>query len=145
MTLSSCPDVNVWLALASAEHIHHRAAKHWWDEDQSDRILFCRLTQMGLLRLLTTAAVMNQKPLIGAAALAIYDRFLTDDRVRFVAEPSDIEHAFRSLAPIDSASPKLWADAYLAAFAETSGSRLITFDHGLAARASRSLLLARQP
>ena len=143
MSLSSCPDVNVWLALLRADHIHREAAKSWWDHDESEAIHFCRFTQISVLRLLTTAAAMNNQPLSMRAAWAAYDRLFQDPRVVFVAEPPGLEEVFRSMAYSGAASPKLWADAYLAAFAETTGSRLITFDHGLAARASSSLLLAR--
>jgi predicted nucleic acid-binding protein len=61
--ISSCPDVNVRLALLTVDHVHHTAAKRWWEQDTSRVIVFCRLTQMGVLRLLTTSAVMNGKPL----------------------------------------------------------------------------------
>jgi predicted nucleic acid-binding protein len=47
MTLSSFPDVNVWLALASAEHTRREAALTWW-EGHGESILFCRITQVGL-------------------------------------------------------------------------------------------------
>ena len=136
MSLLSCPDVNVWLALLRADHIHREIATSWWSEDQSDEVLFCRFTQMGVLRLLTTASAMNNQPLTMRAAWSAYDRLLQDNRVVLVPEPSGLEEVFRAIASAAAASPKVWADAYLVAFAEQTGSRVVTFDKGLAARAS---------
>jgi toxin-antitoxin system PIN domain toxin len=142
MSLLSCPDVNVWLALLRADHIHRQAATAWWTEDQSDELLFCRFTQLGVLRLLTTAAAMNNQPLSMRKAWAAYDRLLQDPRVVLVPEPPGFDTVFRTIAVSDVASPKVWADAYLLAFANQTGSRLVTFDKGLAARATSALLLA---
>ncbi len=47
------PDVNVWIALAADKHIHHSVAKRWFTNIQADQVLFCRITQLGFLRLLT--------------------------------------------------------------------------------------------
>lgn len=54
-------DVNVWIALAAAGHVHHSIALAWFEEPQTSQILFCRITQMGLLRLLTNRKVMGEK------------------------------------------------------------------------------------
>jgi uncharacterized protein len=59
MTLPTLlPDINVWLALVLPDHVHRERALTWW-ERQADSIAFCRFTQLGLLRLLTTASVMK--------------------------------------------------------------------------------------
>jgi len=137
----SFPDVNVWLALLLADHVHRTQAKQWWDSDQSDIIAFLRFTQLGVLRLLTTSAAMNGKPLTMPAAWAAYDRLFKDDRVALVDEPQGTEDRFRQYARQDRASPKLWADAWLLAFADEAGGMIITFDQALAARSGLCLLL----
>jgi hypothetical protein len=38
-------------------------------------------------------------------------------------------------------APKLWADAYLAAFAEAAGLTLVTFDRALAGKVKGAVLL----
>jgi predicted nucleic acid-binding protein len=48
------PDFNVWLAILHFEHVHHAIAKSWWQTHDSDVICFTRITQISLLRLLTT-------------------------------------------------------------------------------------------
>ncbi len=133
------PDINVWLALAAPEHIHAAVARRWWDE-QSGAIAFSRLTQLGFLRLMTTAAVMDGKPLTVAEAWRVYDRLYDDDRVMFVSEPPEVDRRFREKASGRTASPKLWADAWLLAVAQSAGGILITFDKALASRGAHCLL-----
>jgi len=139
--LTAFPDINVWLALLMADHIHRRAALDWWDNGEADSIAFCRITQPGVLRLLTTPAAMNGKPLTMNAAWRAHDRLYQDARVVFLAEPASLEEPLRRLASGGAASPKLWADAYLTAFASRSGATLVTCDRALASRSDDSLLL----
>jgi toxin-antitoxin system PIN domain toxin len=136
------PDINVWLALAAHEHPHHTLARRWWRQHEG-RIAFLRLSQLGLLRLMTTAAAMDGKPLTTDEAWLVYDRFFDDDRVTFVAEPSDVEEQFRERAVGQLASPKVWADAWMLAQASAAGGVLVTFDKALAARGAHCLLPKR--
>jgi toxin-antitoxin system PIN domain toxin len=134
------PDVNVWLALASEEHTLRDGALGWW-RHYDGQIAFCRITQMGLLRLLTTAAVMNARPLSMKEAWSVYDGFLGDERVEFLNEPPAVERAFRGLSSAAHASPKLWADAYLTALAAECGASIVTFDRSLARRSRGAVFL----
>jgi uncharacterized protein len=140
MISSSFPDVNVWLALLLEEHVHRPTAKRWWESAQSS-VCFIRLTQVSVLRLLTTAAAMSGRPLRMTEAWASYDRLFEDDRVAFLDEPSGIDAVFRKYARKNHASPKLWADAWLLAFAECAGGAVVTFDQALADQASHTVLL----
>ena len=61
-TTSLFPDINVWVALTYEGHVHHAVAAAWFADLQSNATLaFCRFTQLGLLRLLTTTAVMGDE------------------------------------------------------------------------------------
>ena len=135
----SFPDVNVWLALLLADHVHRKKAVAWWDATD-DTIAFTRFTELALLRLLTTAAAMNGKPLSIDQAWRAYDRLFQDDRVAFIPEPKEVEDRFREIARGGLASPKLWADAWLLAFARAAGGTLVTLDNGLAVRGGYCLL-----
>ena len=139
MASLSFTDVNVWLALATPEHVHSAIARDWW-EQETGMIAFSRLSQLGLLRLMTTAAAMDGKPLTIAEAWRVYDRFYEDDRVVFATEPPEIERRFREKAAGKIPSPKLWADAWLLAFAQASDGMLVTFDKALGLRGARCLL-----
>ena len=131
MTKRSFPDVNVWFALAVADHPHHRVAKAWWDHEFST-VGFSRITQLGLFRLLTTAAAMGGMPLTNADAWGVYDRFLADERVRVFTEVPALEDFFRIHSGLRQASPKVWVDAYLAAYATSVEATLVTFDQAFA-------------
>ena len=132
MNSLSFPDVNVWLALALEHHVHRPAAAAWWKSPESARIGMNRATQMGFLRLLTTAAAMEGMPLSMSEAWEVHDRLFDDDRVGFFAEPPGLEQSFRQGSTSPTASPKVWADAYLLAFAAGHKGRLVTFDQALA-------------
>jgi uncharacterized protein len=136
------PDVNVWLALTWEGHVHHLAAWTWFQSlDATDHLGFCRFTQISLLRLLTTRAIMNEDVMTQAAAWSAYDSWLDDDRIRFLNEPPNLEIGFRALTHRLHSEPKLWPDAYLAAFANAEGMRLVTFDRALAAKLEQPILL----
>jgi len=137
------PDLNVWLALSVQSHIHHRPAVLWLEAlPGSQRLCFCRFTQLGLLRLLTTVQLMGaDEVLTQLQAWGIYDDWLVDDRVLFLQEPPDLENPFRSLTQLRRAAPKDWADSYLIAFAEAAGLQLVTFDRAMAQKAVKAIHL----
>jgi uncharacterized protein len=126
------PDVNVWLALVVAEHTHSGAAQNWAQQATSDWIVLNRITQMGLLRMLTNSSVMGRDALTGAAAWLVADELLERENIRLVKEPDGLERNWRDLTPKGRISPNFWTDAYLAAFARTTGFTLVTFDRGFA-------------
>lgn len=132
MTLDLC-DSNVWLALALSAHVHQGVAREWLDRVADPRsVLFCRATQQTLLRLLTNPSVLapyGNPPLSNTGAWAAYEAFLEDDRIAFRAEePAGLESLWKDFGQRNTASPKLWMDAYLAAFALDAGLRLVTTD-----------------
>jgi toxin-antitoxin system PIN domain toxin len=133
------PDINVWLALATLEHVHSSIARRWW-ERESRPIAFSRFTQLGFLRLVTTGAAMDGKPLSVSQAWRVYDRFFDDDRVVFVSEPPEVDQSFRTKAVGKQASPKIWADAWLLALAHSANGVLVTFDQALGPRGAYCLL-----
>jgi uncharacterized protein len=135
------PDVNVWLALTSSRHVHRAVAKRWFESLDDEEPIFCRLTQIGLLRLLTTEAVMDVDVMTQRQAWSVYDSFVRDSGARFVYEPRTVEDTFRDLSRLTTASPKHWTDSYLAAFAVESGARLVTFDKALGAKVKGALVL----
>jgi len=142
MTSSVFLDVNVWLALSTGDHMHFESAWAWYKSlPGSTVLLFCRITQLGFLRLLTTQSVMGKGTLTQAQAWDAYERMLTSGGAKFAAEPAGLESAFRSLSSAPQVSPKEWADAYLAAFSLVADVPLITFDRALAGKTPGALLL----
>ena len=101
-------------------------------------MFFCRFTQLGLLRLLRNEQVMGVDAMSQRAAWQAYHRWFADERIEFHREPEgpEFEKLFQQLSSKARRSPKLWADAYLGAFAATAGLTLITFDRSFRGMAS---------
>lgn len=142
MTSSVFLDVNVWLALSSRDHSHFESAWAWYKGlPPRTVLLFCRITQLGLLRLLTTQSVMGRGTLTQAQAWEAYDALLKTAGAKFVDEPGGMESIFRSLSGAQQASPKDWADSYLSALSFAAGVPLVTFDRALAGKTKDAVLL----
>jgi toxin-antitoxin system PIN domain toxin len=131
------------MALTHRRHTHNRIAADWFDE-REETMYFCRFTQLALLRLLTSEQVMGSDVRTQQEAWQAYHRWFEDERVAFHREPEspEFETIFQELSSRGAHLPKLWADAYLAAFAKASGLTLVTFDRGFQAMpAVRAIVL----
>ncbi|MGB4861905.1 MAG: TA system VapC family ribonuclease toxin [Tepidiformaceae bacterium] len=133
MTRSLC-DTSVWLAMSIDNHVHNATVVGWFQTvNESAGAVFCRSTQQSFLRLLTTNAVFSgygSPPLSNQRAWNTYEMLTSDERVGIeAAEPPGLEQAWRRFTERRSASPKLWMDAYLAAFALAGGLTLVTTDN----------------
>jgi hypothetical protein len=122
------PDVNVWIALTSDRHVHHATARKWLEASNGLHLVFCRVTEMGFLRLLTNPHVMEEDVLDAPAAWAVYDTWRGDGRVAFMPEPAGLSARWRQASSRIARSPNAWTDAYLAAFAEEVQATVVTFD-----------------
>jgi len=123
------PDINVWLALTFDSHVHHPAAKSWFDGLPDGAVCdFCRLTQQGFLRLATNPSVFGKHAVMMPDAWQKYDLLLSDPRVAYAEEPIDLEAHWRTFTKNQTFSPKVWNDAYLAAFAKAGKLNLVSFD-----------------
>ena len=132
--ISFFPDLNVWFALSVEGHLHGGAAWQWLNTLPNGRkLIFCRQTHLGLIRLLTNSAAMGKRVMTIADALEVYDAWLEDPRVEFFQEPRDLNEAFEeAVAPFKKLSAlHAVADCYLLAFAKEAASTLVTFDQGL--------------
>ena len=124
------PDINFWLALSFEAHVHHQTALAWFQAQEIAPIAFCRFTQQGFFRLATNPIVFGDEAMTMSLAWNSYDMFLGDERIYFSDEPSGLESLWRKHTKGFTYSPKVWSDAYLAAFAEASDALLVTFDQG---------------
>ncbi len=125
-------DTNVWLALSVSNHEHHSNASVWMlDQTEEGSVVFCRQTQLSLLRLLTTRGVVEPyriKLSTNQKAWELYNGFQADPRVSFASEPDGLDRMWQQLSRTGTPSPKLWVDSYLAAFAICGDYQLVTFD-----------------
>lgn len=136
------PDVNVWAALVIAGHVHQETALHWIRGLQDDdRIVFCRVTQHGFLRLITNRKVMGEDVLSPPDAWAKYDSLCSIVGVSFLGEPVDLETSWRTSTNSKYGGPNYWTDAYLTAFANVREITVVTFDRGMANQKSARVRL----
>lgn len=127
------PDVNLWLATVLEPHPHHGRAIRWWRRDvlpAGGRVLFCRITQLGLLRLLCHRKVMGSARRSPGEAWKDYALLLDQACVGFLPEPEGLGPVLHEITMRAPGSSGLWTDAYLAAFARLAELELVTFDRG---------------
>ena len=134
-------DANVWLALLWDRHVHSEQAREWFERSADEQFFFCRFTQITVLRLVTTKEVMGKDTRNMSEAWNLWDKILADDRIAFLPEPDGLEKEFRKYSRLSSRSPKVWADAYLLAFASVADIRLVTFDRAFESRGAIALVL----
>ena len=136
-------DANVWLALAAEAHAHHNRAAAYWEDEAAPITAFCRVTQLAFLRHLTNKAIMGDQVLSPAAAWKKLQEFLALPEVECLAEPAGLAEQLGDFCSLGRTSPNLWTDAYLAAFAQCAGLRLVTFDRGFSRFRGLELLILK--
>lgn len=126
-------DTSVWIAWFFQKHPHHFLAGELLEaRSAADPAWLSRATEQSFLRLATTAAVCRaySSPALtniqATAALATWNAQLHIFCLN--AEPEGTRELWLELAAIPSASPKVWMDAYLAAFAIRASLSFATLD-----------------
>ncbi|HTQ09614.1 MAG TPA: TA system VapC family ribonuclease toxin [Fimbriimonadaceae bacterium] len=120
--------MNVWLALADEDHVHHARARRYWEEESATQIAFCRLTMLGLLRLATNSKVMAGRPFSPPDAWRLFRDFLSEPGVAMAAEPAGLDRQMMVWSDRDDFSVSSWTDCALASWACAAGFRLVSFD-----------------
>lgn len=127
--MPSLCDVNVLLALVYGRHQFHAQAAEWLAGINDEAgVIVCRQAQLGLLRLLSSRAVMGEDVLSIDQCWAVFDVMMADQRFAFMREPREIELHFRQIMRGKVSASKAWSDAYLAAFARAADLQIVTFD-----------------
>ena len=125
-------DANVWVAVTFPVHpLHLRALAALEAATETSRAIFCRTTQNSFLRLATTPKLLRQyhaEKTTNRDALTALGSLLSRPVVKEMDEPAGTAALWQRMAALDSASPKVWMDAYLAAFAIAGGWSLVTLD-----------------
>ena len=125
-------DTNAWLASVFEQHPFHGIARQALQQaTPAEPAAFCRATQQSFLRLASTSALQRTygvQTLTNRDALVALDTLQALPQVCWRDEPPGVFVLWRTLATRDTASPKLWMDAYLAAFAIAGGLRMLTLD-----------------
>jgi toxin-antitoxin system PIN domain toxin len=123
-------DVNVLVALAWPNHVHHRLARSWFRDHHERGWATCSITENGFVRISSNARVVDEAR-TPAEAILLLRRLVEvsghcfwDDDVsiaRFDKEAASRIHGHRQVM-----------DAHLLALARRHGGRLVTFDRRVA-------------
>jgi hypothetical protein len=86
------PDVNVRQARNCQMHPHNSAAVRWYESlAPSTVLIFCRNTQLGLFRLLSTESVMKQDAMNQPQCWDVFDRWIASVQAYLAQEPLGLE------------------------------------------------------
>jgi len=122
----------VWIALAFAMHPHRSQAVEAYARVEAERpAVFCRSTQQSFLRLATTPAILRTygvESFTNDDAIKVLNQFLSLPTISYRDEPPGLVAIWHRLAARPTASPKVWMDAYLAAFAIAGNLKMVTLD-----------------
>jgi toxin-antitoxin system PIN domain toxin len=125
-------DSSVWIGAIFTTHpFHQQARAALQDATTAAPAFFCRFTQQSFLRLASTPALLKAYGATGLTnrdALVALEALLALPKVCEREEPPGTVALWHRLAARETASPKVWMDAYLAAFAMSSGLRLVPLD-----------------
>ncbi|GAB4166525.1 MAG: hypothetical protein Fur0032_04010 [Terrimicrobiaceae bacterium] len=132
MAAIDVPDINLWLALIDPDHVHHARACRYWENEAASEIGFCRVTMLGLLRLLTNSRVMHGTPFSSAEAWDAYRAFTVLPDVCFVEDSLAAETRFELWSRVPDFAAHRWTAAWIAAIASSAGARVISFDSDFA-------------
>ena len=125
-------DTNVWLAAIFPTHpLHATAQQALQQTTPAQPAVWCRSTQQSFLRLASTPALhkaYGAERMNNRDALVVLHALQALPQVALRDEPPGVFSLWCQLAGVDTASPKIWMDAYLAAFAIAGGLKLASLD-----------------
>lgn len=129
-------DVNVLIALAWSNHVHHDDAHRWFDAQTSGGWATCPLTQCGFVRVSSNprAVLSNVSTRQSVEALR---RFTSHPRHEFWPDEVSVTDEARFSAGRLTGHQQV-TDAYLLSLARARGGRLATLDRALSALAASS-------
>ena len=123
-------DVNVIFPLLLSRHAFREIALRWFDSTAVGDVVLPRISRLGVLRLLCNAQVMGRDVLRPGAAVEALEILEADERIVLLHEPDGVDALLKEYVATLAATPNLWTDAYLAAFAKAAGLELVSFDRG---------------
>jgi toxin-antitoxin system PIN domain toxin len=123
------PDVNVLIAAAWPNHVHHAVSRSWFEHLDDAVWATCPITESGFVRISSNARVMPEAR-TPREALALLRRLLAVGRHRFL----DDAVALSAMAHIDErrlVGYRQVPDAHLLSVARSHGALLVTLDRGI--------------
>lgn len=135
-------DANVLLPVLTEGHAHRGPAVEWWEGCDDGTVGLSLPVRMALLRLLTNVRVMGTGTLRPEGAWNAVGNLLDDPRISLVDQvPQTHAKHWRANIAKREPTPDLWADAWLAALAQSTDCEMVTFDRGFRSFAKLKLRL----
>ena len=132
-------DVNVLIALAWPNHVHHEAAHRWFAEDSKQGWATCPLTQSAFVRISSNPRIIPDAVSV-VESLAILRRIVDHPQHDFWADSLDLSLAADPPIALVAGHRQV-TDLYLLLMAEARDGVLVTFDaairNGLSATAGQ--------
>ena len=123
-------DVNVLLALAWPNHIHHRAAREWFAHSSASGWATCPLTESGFIRVSSNRRATPDARSPREAALLL-SRICALPRHAFVSDGVSLATMGELLGQVAHGSAHV-TDTHLVVLARDHGLSFLTFDRGAA-------------
>lgn len=127
--VTSLLDVNVLVALAWPQHVHHESAHAWFGRRGRQPWATSPLTQLAFVRVSSNAKII-QDAVSPREAMGLLRKLTALPGHRFWADDADPtgQTVFDSVALVGH---RQVTDAYLLALCAARSGRLATFDHGV--------------
>ena len=123
-------DVNVLVALAWPNHIHHEIAHRWFEKNHDKGWATCPVTQSGFIRVSSNRGIIREAK-TPSEALILLKRITKGDHHVFWIDDVDLTRA-EMIAPDRIQGYRQVTDAHLVSLAIRHRGRLATFDRGIA-------------
>jgi toxin-antitoxin system PIN domain toxin len=131
-------DVNVLVALAWDSHVHHQATRAWFADQGQDGWATCTLTEAGFVRVSSNPRALPA-PISATAARDVLAALRRAGAHRFLETDVSLLDAD---VPVMATHGEV-TDTVLLVLARRHGTRLVTFDQGLARRGGETVALLR--
>lgn len=128
-------DVNLLVALAWPNHIHHSQARAWFSANSSAAWATCSITQSGFIRVSSNRRVNVDARTPGEAA-ALLSAMTTIGAHTFLVDAVSLADHANELGEAVHGSASV-TDAHLVLLARAHGGNVVSFDRGLGELARR--------
>lgn len=122
-------DVNVLIALAWPQHVHHAAAHRWFESKSRGAWATCAITQLAFVRISSNPRIIPEAVAPRSAHAALAQLIKLPDHTYWEVLPPPASSV--SLAAVPVVGHRQVTDAYLIDLARHHGGRLVTFDKAM--------------
>ncbi len=118
------------VAMLDDQHVHHAAARRWWDTHADQGWASCPLTENGAVRVMSSTPYFRRLGKSAADVISLLAELVARTNHEFW--PDDVSIRTRDVFPHNALlTSRQITDVYLLGLAAVHGGRLVTFDQGI--------------